>query len=369
VLALLGCGRNRSSGLIETSPEAMAAVVLRLQLETEDLRAWSEALGRRSIQSGSLDSLQDDLALAASLLLANEGRAGHQEVRAAAFAILAAEVHHGCYLVDLAGSARGIRRAVRSNVNKCVEYANVVSTEMKKDWRWPLTHAREASAALERAELFGENAREVGELAEVLHAGAVAANVQIAAVSLARLAASAPAALSRLVAWIAGRGAPGASLQLVGVGSDLRILAVVGTEVLTLTEAEVIALVQVGELAVSSVALLYLARGHLHHICTDKNLISDASGGPWTPRFEPFFEGAGIGFDDPANLVEVEGHIGPHPMQYHQLVFRRLNSAVDGLTPGTTAYREAVLKELRALAKLIQKPGSPLNKLVTGAAP
>jgi len=32
----------------------------------------------------------------------------------------------------------------------------------------------------------------------------------------------------------------------------------------------------------------------IHHVCTNKNCTSTASGGPWTPRFEEFFDNAGL---------------------------------------------------------------------------
>jgi len=77
-----------------------------------------------------------------------------------------------------------------------------------------------------------------------------------------------------------------------------------------------------------------MARGHLHHVCTDKNYVSDSRGGPWSPRFKRILDAAKIGFDDPENLVEVEGHQGPHPEAYHSTVLKELERATLRLTQG-----------------------------------
>jgi hypothetical protein len=105
--------------------------------------------------------------------------------------------------------------------------------------------------------------------------------------------------------------------------------------------------------------------GKVHHICTDKNEISDASGGPWTPLFEKFFRKAGMSIkDDPANQVRIRGHEGPHPEAYHREVFRRIDEALMGCR-GMNQCREALTQELRKLSKELLTPGSMLRRLVT----
>ncbi|WNG42988.1 hypothetical protein F0U60_01925 [Archangium minus] len=101
-----------------------------------------------------------------------------------------------------------------------------------------------------------------------------------------------------------------------------------------------------------------------HHIATDKNDVSDASGGPWTPRFKDLFDRAGMSLDDPANIVHLIGHVGPHPEEYHQKVYERLQLALGQC--GTKAEcRSRLTAELDQLAADICKPGSRLNKLAT----
>jgi hypothetical protein len=72
-----------------------------------------------------------------------------------------------------------------------------------------------------------------------------------------------------------------------------------------------------------------------------------------------------MSMDDPANIVRVKGHKGPHPKQYHQAIFQRLSEATEEC--GTLQQcREALTAELRKLGREISTEGTRLNKLVTG---
>ncbi len=110
------------------------------------------------------------------------------------------------------------------------------------------------------------------------------------------------------------------------------------------------------------------AEGPEHHIATNKNDVSDARGGPWTPLFEQIFRRAGMSLDDPANKIRVMGHKGPHPQEYHERVYRRL---VDATRRCRTIQQcqEALKTELKALAKEITTENTLLNKLVTEGVP
>jgi len=102
----------------------------------------------------------------------------------------------------------------------------------------------------------------------------------------------------------------------------------------------------------------------VHHIMTNKNVLSIARGGPWTPRFADMAKRAGMTLEDAANKVAVEGHRGPHSQAYHQAVFDQLSSATDGLSGN--AYSAAFRRELSALRTAAATPGSTLNRLLTG---
>ncbi|WP_341870419.1 MULTISPECIES: AHH domain-containing protein [Corallococcus] len=73
-----------------------------------------------------------------------------------------------------------------------------------------------------------------------------------------------------------------------------------------------------------------------------------------------------MSLDDPANIVHVKGHKGPHPLAYHQRIFRRLDAATRNCRT-LEQCREVLTAELDKLAQDIAAPGTILNRLVTGA--
>jgi hypothetical protein len=104
--------------------------------------------------------------------------------------------------------------------------------------------------------------------------------------------------------------------------------------------------------------------GDIHHICTDKNEVSETSGGPWTQQFERYFKQARMDLDDAANKVRVNGHKGPHPREYHQAVLDRIASAMLGCR-GAAQCRVALVGELAKIAKDLTTAGTQLRKLIT----
>lgn len=105
------------------------------------------------------------------------------------------------------------------------------------------------------------------------------------------------------------------------------------------------------------------AEGPVHHICTNKNTISAASGGPWTPICEEIFEKAGMSLEDVANKVRLKGHEGPHPELYHQKVVGRLQDAVSACKT-TEACRVRLMNELAKIANDLLTPGSELRNYI-----
>jgi HNH/ENDO VII superfamily nuclease len=106
---------------------------------------------------------------------------------------------------------------------------------------------------------------------------------------------------------------------------------------------------------------------HWHHLATNKNETSPASGGPWTPLFEEIFEAAGMSLDAAENLVYLKGHKGPHPEEYHKEVYRRLKTVV-AQCRAREQCRDILARTLRALADEVCTPGSELHRLVTKTA-
>ncbi|ATB36382.1 putative lipoprotein [Cystobacter fuscus] len=101
-----------------------------------------------------------------------------------------------------------------------------------------------------------------------------------------------------------------------------------------------------------------------HHLATNKNDESHVRGGPWTPRFEKLFARAGMGLDDDANKVNLLGHFGPHPEEYHVEVFRRLEDALRFCKPQQQC-RARLLAELTRIANEVCTPGTQLHGLTT----
>jgi len=104
--------------------------------------------------------------------------------------------------------------------------------------------------------------------------------------------------------------------------------------------------------------------GDIHHICTDKNEVSEASGGPWTPLFETFFEQAGMKLSDVANQVRIKGHKGPHPREYHEEVYSRIEQATLGCRSAAEC-RRALVDVLTKIARELTTTGTKLRKIVT----
>jgi hypothetical protein len=105
-------------------------------------------------------------------------------------------------------------------------------------------------------------------------------------------------------------------------------------------------------------------RTEKHHIGTIANKKSSVRGGPWTPRLEKLFARAGMRLKDPENNVPIQGHKGPHPLRYHDIVYRRVRRAL-GDCISIAECRGKLTRVLRTLAEEIATPGTELNQLVT----
>ncbi|NOK23840.1 AHH domain-containing protein, partial [Corallococcus carmarthensis] len=103
---------------------------------------------------------------------------------------------------------------------------------------------------------------------------------------------------------------------------------------------------------------------HVHHIATNKWWEATHQGGPWSPRFQELFDRAGMSLDDEVNTVRVRGHQGPHPREYHEEVYERLNKAL-GRCRSIQKCSEALVEELQSLGAEISTQNSRLNLLVT----
>ena len=184
------------------------------------------------------------------------------------------------------------------------------------------------------------------------------------------------------VVAVVGRGATGGA---VGLASRLPLLpgyaratalsaSQLGVNLAAIEQVSAVAVVDgtlVITLAPNAVAMAARGGGgggrtQDHHLATIRNEKSTARGGPWTPRFRKIFAKAGMELKDPENVVPVPGHKGPHPREYHEVVFRQLDLATRGCR-NVADCRMALTQELRALSEQVSTPGTFLNTLITKA--
>lgn len=364
--ALTGCEHGPPDVPRTSSAQETLWVLLDEQLRLDALRPFLVALDGKSFSPSEVDELTAEVRRAADQVDAAAGRP--DELRAARYRADVVGVAYDLSRAHAESSARGYGRALGPSCLEGMKLIREARRQLDRNPGWPVEASAEATRTLDRASLHAENAMRAGAAASFARSGVAAASLINGAVSLARLGVAGVAGLQRLVDFLKGAGAPGGALaaQFAGGAGSVRLLT--GSGALVLTKAEVLGLAQAG--AMSAAALhVYLVATHTHHIATNQNYVSTARGGPWSPFFEDIFKRAGMSLDDEANLVEVAGHQGPHPEEYHRLVYRRLSEATNRFAPGSPEYRSALVTELGRLAKEIGTPGTRLNLLVRGLAP
>ncbi|WP_342747660.1 AHH domain-containing protein [Melittangium boletus] len=231
------------------------------------------------------------------------------------------------------------------------------------DTVWSLIQGYRVMAARVKGASTFEEVREAGErYGEVMGKNAARVFIMLATAALGSTAQTMAAKLPTL---------PGsAQASLVGAGQGGLRLAAVG-------QVEAVAVSAGGVVTIALDPEAVTARGtsaaasepvtadvHEHHIASNKWWDSTKNGGPWSPKFQTFFDQAGMSLDDAANKVRVRGHKGPHPKEYHEEVYERLRDAMEDCS-SMRQCREALTEALGMLAEEISTSGSKLNKLVT----
>jgi filamentous hemagglutinin len=111
----------------------------------------------------------------------------------------------------------------------------------------------------------------------------------------------------------------------------------------------------VGGVAVAEHGAGTLAYIQNHHIATNKYSL-------WTPRFKELFAKGGLSFEDEANKLGLETHLGRHTNTYHQRVYDRLQRAIrclDAEADIAAALRSelsTIADELKANPDLLKGP-------------
>jgi len=233
------------------------------------------------------------------------------------------------------------------------------------DTVWSLIQGFRALAAQVKVATSFDELREAGEqYGKVMGKNAARVFIMLATAALGSTAQTLAARIPTLPgsAQAALVGANQGGFRLAAVG-QVEAVAISSEGVVTIAlDPGAVAMTARGTSAAASGAVT--AGVHEHHIATNKWWESTASDGPWSPKFQEFFDQAGMSLDDAANRVSVRGHKGPHPKEYHQEVYERLRDAMEDCST-MHQCREALTKVLRVLAEEVSTSGTKLNKLVT----
>lgn len=356
---------------IEDSARTIAVSALRIELDVQSLRVAAGQLNGKTFNDQTFEELQGYIADAAERVVAGAEQGDNDALGAASATVHFAGITYDLLRIDYEVVVRGLAQVTRGSTNEAVNRALGTLRKIRDNPLWPQQDPAEVGHELSHLLIARTSLMASLPAASVMRSGVAAASVLTGALSAAALARAAPAAVARLAAWLRGTGQPAAGLVLAGEGAAggvVGIQAVAGSSALVLTAAELQVLVEIGVVTAAAGILFAVAEGHWHHILTNKNWKSPRTGGPWSPAFETYLNGAGLKFSNPLNRVRVKGHRGPHPEAYHRYVFDQLELATTGLKPGTPEYREAVISVLKKLGKEVQTPGTRLNQLLTGGA-
>jgi len=155
-----------------------------------------------------------------------------------------------------------------------------------------------------------------------------------------------------------------AQVSMQASGEGLLLSEVGAVQSVTVTAEGFLVALPPGAVAMAAQSRGCSSRVEKHHIGTIANKKSTLRGGPWTPRLEDLFARAGMRLSDAENIVPIRGHKGPHPQQYHDIVYERLRGAL-GECSTIVECRGRLTGALKRLANEIATPGTELNSLVT----
>lgn len=317
-----------------------------LHLLDEDVTLGEE--GKRTLAFRlALDSVWDETAEAL-------GELTDKEAMVTMLATTGA-IYFGLWLVPDPVLSKGIAATLTVALIAYLGWDTVWS--LVKGWRM-LAKEVEAATTFDELQDAGE------KYGKVMGKNAARAFVMLAMAALGStgqtLAARLPTLPGSAQASLVGAGQGG--FRLAAAGQVTSVSVAPGGVITIALDPEAVAETARGTRAVASEPVATSA--HEHHIATNKWWDSTNLGGPWSPRFQKLFNRAGMSLDDAANKVRVPGHKGPHPQKYHEEIYERLEDAMEGCR-SIQQCREALVGELRALAKEITKSGSRLNALVT----
>jgi len=363
-LLLAACDSSFESGPRVTPANESLWLLVGLQLKLDGIRPYLSQASSKSASPVRVDRLTSEVLSTCEVLTSQT--LTDDELRAARYRVDLVAVACGLLQADALASAGGIGGTAHATTLGGMGWINEAFENIRGDPLWPVREPRDAERHMLMAVSHRDNLRKSIPASAFMTAGAHAAILTSGEIATAKLAGVGAGALARLLAFVGETGEGSAVITASFAGGVGAVQIVAGGRTLALTVEEVLALASAGAITANALAV-FMAAKDLHHICTDKNYVSDKQGGPWTPRFEEIFKKAGMSLQDPENLVRVKAHQGPHPQAYHETVLEELRKATKGRTAGTPAFREALKSALASLAQEIQTPGTKLNGLVTGA--
>lgn len=267
ILLLTGCSHGEVARRL-TSKE-LASGLLKVELERQELRHFVDQPGLRDMTVGrwAMQPLEQDIAYLTDLLkqAATKPNEASDLLAATQVGLNLAGLQYDIIRTDAEATARGIGHKVRNSCLQGLAITREGMDALRKDPGWA---ANEASTLdVNRVLITAEDQRDAvmqsAPIANVLRPGVLAANIVSLPVTLVRLTQAGPQMLSRLFSWMRGARLEMGVLQATGFGAraiELQIVSTSGSYVLTQTE--VIALVQTGQVSTTAYSLYMMSNGH-----------------------------------------------------------------------------------------------------------
>lgn len=262
-IAVFAVGCSHLETVRRMDSREVATGLLRLEIDSAQLE---KTVMQRGLESKTFNArpLREDIRYSAELLKRAVGTPGADPtlLGAAQAGLNITGLEYDLLRTDVEATSRGVDKTVRSSCALGLGAVQEGMAALRKDPAWATREVLELNRVLVTAEDQRDAVMTVAPKANALRAGVTAAQIASGALALKTLVQTGPAALSRLIAWLRGARGEMAMLEFAAVGANgvgARVISSAGA--LTLTDAEVIALAQVGQLSATAVSLYMLANG------------------------------------------------------------------------------------------------------------
>lgn len=259
VLALGACDHENELPSAPPQPPPTraetAATLLRIELDTRllRLRADDPSLPHYTARMNALDALLAHIAVTTRFLEENR-------LHAARVGTDLAGITYDLMRTDHEASVRQVGGSARTSCNGGIKWAGIGIQGLARDPGWA-DQTEEVEQALSMARWHRDNALRAVPIATFMRPGVVAASIPGSVASAIGLVRSGLTTLVRLSAWMKQGGAAYGVLLAAPKGGPAIQLVTRGGGALVLTHAEVIALVNAGQLSATAAALHMMAAG------------------------------------------------------------------------------------------------------------